>query len=172
MQDGPYTVADLANPDAAANWAVAPPSHCTQIKRHPSGRFHLWHILPGNGDGKDKNCSHGGAYDSSHNPGEGAGGSSVAFSQTLWVHTAPTPTGPWDKVGTRIEIAGLINGTTAAQSWCSCGSVRVDVVWTAFKRIAQPQPTPHPLCAPLRLVPMLIGWCLGLMGARVIRCCA
>jgi hypothetical protein len=27
------------------------------VKRHPSGEYHLWHILPGDGDGPYKNCT-------------------------------------------------------------------------------------------------------------------
>ena len=115
--DGPYTVKAPAQPDAAANWAVAPPSHCTQIKRHPSGEYHLWHILPGNGDGECKNCSAG----PTSVPAADADAMEHArpFAQNLWVHTAPTPTGPWSKQGVQINVTDFKPGTTASQSWCS-----------------------------------------------------
>ena len=111
---GPYNLANPSHPDSSSNWAVAPPSHCTQIKRHPSGEYHLWHILPGNGNGRIRNCS-------SKEQAEmvRTDRSSTDFSQNLWVHTAPSPNGPWSRVGTRINVTGLLNGTTAQQTWCS-----------------------------------------------------
>ena len=108
--EGPYKLANPAQPDSSSNWAVAPPSHCTQIKRHPSGEYHLWHILPGNGAGHMRNCSHE-EHTRRYN--------TSSFSQNLWVHTAPSPNGPWSKVGTQINVTGLLNGTTAQQTWCS-----------------------------------------------------
>jgi hypothetical protein len=123
--DGPYAVREATQPDAAANWAVAPPSHCTQVKYHaPSGQYHLWHILPGNGDGQYRNCSARGSSGGGgvHNGGAAVshgGSDSGAFSQNLWVHTAPTPHGPWSKVGTQINVTDLKHNTTAVQSWCS-----------------------------------------------------
>ena len=122
--DGPYTVADPAQPDAPANWAVAPPSHCTQIKRHPNGDYHLWHILPGNGvnDPGYKNCSK--PPDSGADPAVARGWQQqeppgAGFSQNLWIHTAKSPRGPWSKNGTQINVTNFKVGTTAKQSWCS-----------------------------------------------------
>ena len=116
--DGPYTLADTTKPDAAGNWAVAPPSHCTQVKRHPSGEYHLWHILPGDGvdDPGYRNCTPGLASATLHPrkrqpPGAG-------FSQNLWIHAAKSPQGPWTRKF-QINISDFKNGTTAQQSWCS-----------------------------------------------------
>ena len=106
--DGPYEMAQPSQPDAPANWAVAPPSHCTQIKRHPSGQYHLWHILPGDGNGQYKNCSKDGLEEGA----EGKGG--APFSQNLWVHTADSPSGPWSN-GTKIIITDFKPGSTAQQ---------------------------------------------------------
>ena len=80
----------------------------------PVSEYHLWHILPGNGNGRIRNCS-------SKEQAEmvRADRSSTDFSQNLWVHTAPSPNGPWSRVGTRINVTGLLNGTTAQQTWCS-----------------------------------------------------
>eukprot|EP01051_Picozoa_sp_SAG22_P010511 SAG22_NODE_950_length_6352_cov_23.892212_6_plen_558_part_00 len=116
--DGPYILADPAQPDSESNWAVAPPSHCTQIKRHPSGEYHLWHILPGDGDGHYTNCT--AAQPGGPDPVAGPGDAEThPFSQNLWIHTAPTPSGPWSKTGHQINITDFKPGTTAEQSWCS-----------------------------------------------------
>jgi hypothetical protein len=115
--DGPYTLANPTKPDAIGNWAVAPPSHCTQIKRHPSGQYHLWHILPGDGadDPAYKNCT---KHEESPIRAQQRQPPGAGFSQNLWVHTAKSPRGPWSGK-TQINISDFKNGTTAQQTWCS-----------------------------------------------------
>ncbi|CAK0821634.1 unnamed protein product, partial [Prorocentrum cordatum] len=119
--DGPYTLREPSDPDAAANVAVPPPSHCTQIKRHPSGEYHLWHIFAGgmdNGSSRDpqparKSCSSGPGSRSSLPPQEAGG-----FQQQLFIHTSRTPRGPWSQHGTPVEIR-TVRGTTAVQASCA-----------------------------------------------------
>ena len=73
-----------------------------------TGQYHLWHILPGDGNGQYKNCSKDGLEEGA----EGKGG--APFSQNLWVHTADSPSGPW-RNGTKIIIADFKPGSTAQQ---------------------------------------------------------
>ena len=126
--DGPFQLADQAHPGGPANIAVPAPSHCTQIKRHPSGEFHLWHIFPGRADNASspdaqppaRNCTNGSSPDSvlGAAPPPPPPHRIPPVGQQLFVHTAPTPRGPWSVHGTPIELDTL-NATTIAQASCT-----------------------------------------------------
>ena len=127
--DGPYTLVDPTNPDAPGNIAVPAPSHCTQVKQHPSGAYHLWHIFPGAADNASSpdagppelSCTNGTRLRAPPPPPPKpcpATGCIPPKNQQLFVHTAPTPRGPWSAHGTPIHLETL-NETTISQSSCS-----------------------------------------------------
>lgn len=140
--DGPYLLEDPSDPDAPANVAVAAPSHCTQIKRHPSGHYHLWHIFPGaadNATSPDKappemTCTanstrqhHGSVLGGWPGPPPppphpcpaGQGGCISPKGQQLFVHTSPhSPRGPWSRHSSAI-VLNTLNATTISQASCT-----------------------------------------------------
>ncbi len=133
--DGPFQLVDPTQPDARVNIAVPAPSHCTQIKRHPSGEYHLWHIFPGRVDNatspdaqpSELTCTNGSSSPdlvlgtSSPPPPPHpcpASGCISPSAQQLFVHTAPTPHGPWSVHGTPIEL-NTLNATTITGASCT-----------------------------------------------------
>ena len=135
--DGPYVLQEPDNPDSPANIAVPAPSHCTQLKRHPSGQYHLWHIFPGGADNASSpdhgppelTCANGSASTTASGSGRRPGrigwpgpppppphpcpatGCIPAVNQQLFVHTAPSPRGPWSVPSSEEEVpvAVLLN---------------------------------------------------------------
>jgi hypothetical protein len=68
----------------------------------PAGKFWGFRVFP-------CECQVPDALGSPGGPGATSGGR-APFSQNLWVHTAPTPTGPWSRTGTQINITDFKPG--------------------------------------------------------------
>lgn len=131
--DGPFVLNDPDNPDSPTNIAVPAPSHCTQIKRHPSGEYHLWHIFPGGADNASSpdagppelTCTNGTSKAESNTLAPPppphpcpTSGCISPVGQQLFVHTAPSPRGPWTVHGSPIKLE-TVNATTITQASCT-----------------------------------------------------